>query len=297
MMKQTNIAIKNGQFNLAVFLKQNILILIGFLALAVPTIIGLAKSLWQSDDQAHGPIILAIVVWLFWQVKDQIAAIDAKSNPIMGFAIVIIALLFYILGRSQAILIFEIGAFIPLVCGLLLISKGWRAISIAWFAIIFMLFLIPLPGSIVDALTGVLKGQVSHIAEVLLYAAGYPVARSGVLITVGQYQLLVADACSGMHSMFSLLAVGSLYVYITNHSSKIRNALLILAIIPIAFAANIIRVMTLILVTYHFGDAAGQGFIHDFAGMALFAIALIGMFTLDVFLGLFLKEQGGKIDS
>ena len=291
MMENSNAVIENGQFNLAVFFKQNILILIGFLALAIPTIITLSKGIWQNDDQAHGPIILAIVIWLFWQVKGQIAAIDAKSNPIIGFALVIIALLFYILGRSQAILIFEIGAFIPLVCGLLLISKGWRAISIAWFAIIFMLFLIPLPGSIVDALTGALKGQVSHIAEVLLYAAGYPVARSGVLITVGQYQLLVADACSGMHSMFSLLAVGSLYVYITDHSNKLRNALLILAIIPIAFVANIIRVMTLILVTYHFGDAAGQGFIHDFAGMALFAIALIGMFALDMMLGLFLKDK------
>nr|WP_314900888.1 exosortase B [uncultured Deefgea sp.] len=293
-MEQTSAVSKNGQFDLAVFFKQNILILIGFLALAIPTIISLAKGIWQSDDQAHGPIILAIVIWLFWQVKDKIAAVDAQSNSIIGFSLVIIALLFYVLGRSQAILLFEVGAFIPLVCGLLLISKGWRAIPIAWFAILFMLFLIPLPGSVVDALTGALKGQVSHIAEVLLYAAGYPVARSGVLITVGQYQLLVADACSGMNSMFSLLAVGSLYVYITNHSNKIRNLLLILAILPIAFAANIIRVMTLILVTYHYGDAAGQGFIHDFAGMALFAIALIGMFVLDMVLGLFLHDKAVK---
>ncbi|WP_288841335.1 exosortase B [uncultured Deefgea sp.] len=292
MMENSNTVIENGQFNLAIFLKQNFLILLGFLVLLIPTIINLVNSIWKSDDQAHGPIILAIVIWLFWQVKDKIAKINTTPNPILGFMFVISALFIYILGRSQSILIFEIGAFIPLTCGLLLVSKGWRALSIAWFAIVFMLFLIPLPGSIVDALTGALKGQVSHIAEVLLYSAGYPVARSGVLITIGHYQLLVADACSGMHSMFSLLAVGSLYVYITNHSSKIRNTLLILSIIPIAFAANIIRVMTLILVTYHFGDAAGQGFIHDFAGMALFAIALIGMFTLDKILGVFLKERG-----
>ncbi len=294
MMEQKSVAIKNGQFDLAVFLKQNILILIGVLALAIPSIITLSQGIWQSDEQGHGPIILAIVVWLFWQIKDQIAAVDENSKPILGFALVITSLMFYILGRSQSILLSEIGAFIPLVCGLLLISKGWRAVSIAWFALLFMVFLIPIPGSIIDALTSSLKGQVSHIAEVLLYAAGYPVARSGVLITVGQYQLLVADACSGMNSMFSLLAVGSLYVYITKHSSKIRNILLILAILPIAFVANIIRVMTLILVTYHFGDAAGQGFIHDFAGMALFAIALVGMFVLDMVLGLFLRDKAVK---
>ncbi|MBM5574871.1 exosortase B [Deefgea sp. CFH1-16] len=218
-----------------------------------------------------------------------------NPQPKIGFVIVVLALLLYILGRSQGILIFEIGAFIPLMCGLLIISKGWRSISIAWFAIVFMLFLVPIPGPIVDALTGALKGQVSHIAEVLLYSAGYPVARSGVLITVGQYQLLVADACSGMNSMFSLLAVGSLYVYVTNHSSKIRNILLILAILPIAFVANIVRVMILILVTYHFGDAAGQGFIHDFAGMILFMIALIGMFILDVILGVVFKNRKNNI--
>ncbi|QLI83300.1 exosortase B [Chitinibacter fontanus] len=289
-----HLANQNGQFNLAVFFQQNLLILFGVLALAIPTIMTLASGIWQSDDQAHGPIIFGIVIWLFWQLKDQIIQLETKPSLAAAYVLIIPALLLYVLGRSQAILMFEIGAFIPLVCGLLLISKGWRAITIAWFAIIFMLFLIPLPGSVVDALTGALKGQVSHIAEVLLYAVGYPVARSGVMITVGQYQLLVADACSGMHSMFSLLAVGSLYVYITDHSSKLRNALLILAIIPIAFAANIIRVMTLILVTYHFGDAAGQGFVHDFAGIALFAIALLSMFALDKVLGLMFREKKAR---
>ncbi|WP_228028076.1 exosortase B [Chitinibacter fontanus] len=293
-MANMHLANQNGQFNLAVFFQQNLLILFGVLALAIPTIMTLASGIWQSDDQAHGPIIFGIVIWLFWQLKDQIIQLETKPSLAAAYVLIIPALLLYVLGRSQAILMFEIGAFIPLVCGLLLISKGWRAITIAWFAIIFMLFLIPLPGSVVDALTGALKGQVSHIAEVLLYAVGYPVARSGVMITVGQYQLLVADACSGMHSMFSLLAVGSLYVYITDHSSKLRNALLILAIIPIAFAANIIRVMTLILVTYHFGDAAGQGFVHDFAGIALFAIALLSMFALDKVLGLMFREKKAR---
>ncbi|WP_047393352.1 exosortase B [Chitinibacter sp. ZOR0017] len=282
---------QNGQFNLAVFFKKNLLIVLGLLALAVPTCLSLAQGIWQSDDQAHGPIILAIVVWLFWQVKERIVALPDRPATGMAFVLLIPALLLYVLGRSQAILIFEIGAFIPLVMALLLLSKGPRAIAIAWFALVFMLFLIPLPGSVVDALTGALKSQVSHIAEVILYAAGYPVGRSGVLITVGQYQLLVADACSGMHSMFSLLAVGSLYVYITNHQSKWRNVILILAILPMAFIANIIRVMTLILVTYHFGDDAGQGFIHDFAGMALFAFALAGMFILDAILGLLNKPK------
>ena len=95
MMENSNTVIENGQFNLAIFLKQNFLILLGFLVLLIPTIINLVNSIWKSDDQAHGPIILAIVIWLFWQVKDKIAKINTTPNPILGFMFVISALFIY----------------------------------------------------------------------------------------------------------------------------------------------------------------------------------------------------------
>src|SRR5207344_1473437 len=100
----------------------------------------------------------------------------------------------------------------------------------------------------------------SSAAENILHAAGYPIGRTGVVLIVGQYQLLVADACSGLNSMFSLSALGFLYLYLMRRASVLHNALIVASILPIAFAANIVRVLVLILVTYHFGDAAGQGF-------------------------------------
>ncbi len=147
-------------------------------------------------------------------------------------------------------------------------------------------FLVPLPGFFVDALTGPLKQLVSAIAEQLLYAAGYPIARSGVVLTIGQYQLLVADACSGLNSMFSLSALGLLYLYLMRYKSWLHNGLLLASILPIAFCANIVRVMILMLVTYHFGDAAGQGLMHGFFGMVLFVIALLILFGFDSLLRL-----------
>ncbi len=141
--------------------------------------------------------------------------------------------------------------------------------------------MIPLPGFVVDAATGPLKQYISVIAEQVLYAAGYPIARSGVTLTVGPYQLLVADACSGLHSMFSLSAMGLLYLYLMQHTSTARNLIIMAAILPIAFVANIVRVMVLILVTYHMGDEAGQGFLHGFAGIMLFIIGLLFLFALD----------------
>jgi exosortase len=125
----------------------------------------------------------------------------------------------------------------------------------------------------------------------LLYAAGYPIARTGVILKVGQYQLLVADACAGLNSMFTLEALGLLYMNIVGHTSTLRNVLLAILIIPMAFIANVIRVIVLVLVTYHFGDEAGQGIVHGAAGMVLFAVALVLMFMIDGVLGFFFRDK------
>jgi exosortase len=147
--------------------------------------------------------------------------------------------------------------------------------------LVFIVYLIPLPGIFVDAVTGPLKQYVSAIAEQLLYVAGYPIARSGVVLTIGQYQLLIADACSGLNSMFSISAIGLLYLYLMRYTNWLHNGLVLASLLPIAFCANIVRVVILVLVTYHFGDAAGQGFLHGLSGMMLFVVGLILILLLD----------------
>ena len=112
-----------------------------------------------------------------------------------------------------------------------------------------------------------------------------------------QYQLLVADACSGLHSMFSLTAMGLLYLYLMRHTSVPRNLIIMAAILPIAFIANIVRVMVLILVTYHLGNEAGQGFLHGFAGIMLFVIGLLFLFALDGILGFIFSDHASKHNS
>jgi exosortase B len=270
-------------------------ILAGLLVLYVPTYWLLAHGLWNSDDYAHGPIVLAVTLFLIWQQR----AVFTSSPPdgltggqsFAGWILLICGLLAYAIGRSQSIVIFEIGSQIPVFLGALLITQGLKAVRALWFAFFFLLFMIPLPGFFVDAVTGPLKQYISVIAEQILYAAGYPIARNGVVLTVGQYQLLVADACSGLHSMFSLSAMGLLYLYLMEHTSKARNLIIMAAIIPIAFAANIVRVMVLILVTYHLGDEAGQGFLHDFAGIMLFIIGLLFLFLIDGILGFIFPDK------
>ena len=271
-------------------------VLLGLAVLYAPTYWMLAHGLWNSEEQAHGPIVLIVALFLIWQKRD-IFLIDVSgqttdlANKVFGWILLAIGLLAYAVGRSQDILLLEVGSQVPVILGAFLITLGLRSVKALWFALFFLLFMIPLPGFVVDAATGPLKEYISVIAEQVLYAAGYPIARSGVMLTVGPYQLLVADACSGLHSMFSLSAMGLLYLYLMQHTSPMRNLAIVAAILPIAFAANVIRVMVLILVTYHLGDEAGQGFLHGFAGIMLFIIGLLFLFALDGVLGFIFPDR------
>ena len=271
-------------------------IVLGLLVLYVPTYWMMAHGLWNSDDYAHGPIVLVVTLFLIWQQRavflpDAGAGAVTRREMVAGWVLLVFGLLTYAVGRSQDILLLEVGSQVPVILGALLVTLGLSAARALWFALFFLLFMVPLPGFVVDTATGPLKQYISVIAEQALYTAGYPIARSGVTLTVGQYQLLVADACSGLHSMFSLSAMGLLYLYLMQHTSLTRNLIIMAAILPIAFAANIVRVMVLILVTYHLGDEAGQGFLHGFAGIMLFIIGLLFLFALDWVLGFIFPDR------
>jgi exosortase len=151
----------------------------------------------------------------------------------------VLGLLIYMTGRAFGISILELGSQMFVVAGLLLLIKGSPALRTAWFPVLYIVFMIPLPGTLVDAATGPLKQWISAIVETILYAVGYPIARTSVIISIGQYQLQVADACAGLNSMFSLAALGTLYMFITARKSKLHNALMLASILPIAFTGNI----------------------------------------------------------
>ncbi len=258
-------------------------IAVGLVVLYLPSMVDLFRGIWSTDQQAHGPIVLAIACWLIYRKWPNMWRISEgqPASSATGWPIFITGLLFYVLGRSQDILIFEIGSIIWLLAAILLLTRGSAALKAQWFSLFFMLFMIPLPGAIVDALTMPMKMAVSYVAENILFWANYPIARTGVILQIGQYKLLVADACAGLHTLFTLEALGLLYLNIIRHDSFFRNIALAILIVPISFTANVIRVMILTLITYHFGDEAGQGFLHGFAGMVLFLSALLLIIGVD----------------
>jgi exosortase B len=259
---------------------------IGLLALYLPVIYDLFETIWQTEEQAHGPIILVVLAYLVWRKR---TALDNASPPrlVAGGAFLCLGLLFYAEGRAQNIYILELGS-VPLIgAGVTLMKFGTQGLRTLAFPLFFSMFMIPLPGILVDAATGPLKLYISKLSTDFLYLLGYPIGRSGVAIVIGPYHLLVADACSGLHSMFSLSALGILFLYLVHYRNPVRNVLILASILPIAFAANVVRVIVLILVTYQFGDSAGQGFVHGFAGVLLFCVSLILLFSVNSLLGRF----------
>lgn len=271
------------------------LLLAGFLLLMVPTVMDLARQVWQTDEQGHGPIIGAVSLWLMWRSRQRVIDAPFKPANVVGGLLFFAGMMMYTLGRSQQIIQGEVVGIWTAGVALVLLLRGTQALRVWAFPFFFLIFLVPLPGVLVQTLTIPLKMAVSYVAENIMYWAGYPVGRSGVILTVGQYQLLVADACAGLNSIFTLEALGLLYANLMGYSSKLRNVLLAILVLPIAFIANIVRVLILILVTYYFGDEAGQGFVHTFAGMVLFGVGLVMMLATDGVLGRMLgQDHGGR---
>lgn len=269
------------------------MLLVGFALLYVPMYLELSRTVWATDEQGHGPIILAVSVWLLYTKRNDLLQSPYEPRSWWGWPLLVFALVLYALGRSQQIVMFQAASQIMVLVALLLLFRGTRALRVAWFPLFFLLFMVPLPEAVVAQVTGPLKSAVSAVATWLLYTMGYPVGRSGVVMTVGPYQLLVADACAGLNSMFTLEALGMLYMNLMRYTSVARNVALAILLIPTAFIANIIRVMILVMVTYHFGDEAGQGFVHSFAGLVLFLVALMIMLVLDRVLGFFFSNARG----
>ena len=271
-------------------------VILGLAVLYVPTFYQLAGGFWRESDQAQGPLILMVVLFLVWQKREHFTPDpQAKTWPILGGLIFGFGLLMYILGRSQDIMILELGSQIFVLAGIVLFTRGMSALMAMWFPLFFMIFMLPLPGFFIDAVTLPMKIAVSYVADNVLFWFGYPIARTGVILQIGQYQLMVADACAGMHTLISLEALGLLYLNLVKHDSLFRNIALAILIIPVSFTANVIRVMTLILVTYYFGDEAGQGFVHGFAGMVLFIVALTLIMGVDSSLQYFVKRRSGVL--
>jgi len=257
-----------------------------FVAAYTLTVLSLIDGPWQTEQEGHGPLIIAAALWLVWQSREELKATIVCPAPVLGWTTLLAGLILMFLGRTQGVLPVEVLSVIPVITGCVLVSVGWPMLRVLAFPIGFLFFAVPAPDWAIDAATVPLKVFISDLVTRVLYAAGYPIAQNGVMIMIGSYKVLVKDACSGMNSIFALSAIGVFYAYAFRWENKLRSVLLLAAIIPITIAANFIRVVALVLIAYYGGVDMLEGTLHDLTGIGLFVVAVALLFLFDGFLGL-----------
>lgn len=273
--------------------------LLGMFALTLKDLLFSAQAnIWMMDEHSHGPIMLALALWLMHQRWSEFEGSTDGTAPGTWVAWVMfaIAIVFYAPGRALNIIYFEVFAFIPMMIGVVAMVGGFPLINKLKFPLFFLVFMVPIPGFVVEPISQFVKLHISIVTAEILWYFGYPIGHTGVVLSIGQYQLLVADACAGMRTLFMLEAMGIFYLNVVRHTSLLRNVVLGSLIVPISFVANMTRVLFLALLTYHFGDEVGQGFLHGFAGIVLFVIALVLTIATDGLLRLIAKRVSGRND-
>jgi exosortase len=255
---------------------------IAVIVFALPGLIQLGQTVWSTEQGAHGPIILSTGLWLLLR---ESAGIECRSGSILVIvAMVTIGMAGFLFGSVAGMLWLQWGSTYLVLLGVLHAFIGGAGMRRLWFPLFYLAFLIPLPFTVLNTITGELRLLISARAVDILSLFGFQVASSGVSLYVDQYELLVAAACSGMNSIVSLLAIGLFYIYLRHRAHWHYAVLLGLLVIPIAILANLVRVMILMLITHYGGLDAAEGMLHEAAGMVMFFVALFTLIAADALL-------------
>lgn len=266
-----------------------LLILVGWLY--APILIRLAQQWWNDPNFSHGFFVPAFSLLVVWQNRSRLRQITPTPS-LWGLGVVLVAMCVLVVGVFGAELFLSRTSMILLLAGMVIFFLGWKMFRATLFPLIFLVLMVPIPAIVFNYITFPLQILASKLSAWLLPLVGVPVFREGNVINLPAMPLEVADACSGIHSLLSLTTLAIMYGYLIEKRVWVR-VLLAVASIPIAVAANALRIVgTGLLVQYWDADKA-QGFFHEFQGWLVFVCALLLLFAFHRFLVLF--EHEGEV--
>lgn len=251
-----------------------LVLLIGWLYGSI--LLHLAKQ-WSNDANfSHGFFVPLFSLFVLWQDRDRLARAPRDPSS-WGLLIVVFALAVLVLGVLGAELFLSRVSLLLLIAGLVIFFRGWHSFFAVLFPWAFLFLMIPIPEIVFSQITFPLQILASKVAALLLPLLGVPVLREGNVINLPAMPLEVAEACSGIRSLLSLVTLAIIYGYLVETRTWARVALA-LASLPIAVAANSLRIVgTGLLVQYWDPDKA-EGFFHTFSGWLVFLVALAMLF-------------------
>lgn len=250
----------------------------GFLALYVPVITRLVSD-WATDDNySHGFVIVPFALFFAWERRARLAAAIVQPSS-WGLLVVAAGLTVLAAGQLGAELFLARASLLIVMAGAIVFLRGWATLRVLAFPLAFLVLMIPIPAIIFNKIAFPLQLLASRTGETLLSAMHIPVLREGNLIVLARTTLEVAEACSGIRSLISLATLGIIYGYFTDVRTPVRTVIA-LATVPIAVAANGIRVAGTGIAAHYFGDEAARGFFHTFSGWLMFGVAFLMLFAL-----------------
>jgi len=250
----------------------------------------LVTDWWQIPDFSHGFVVPPFAAYLVWERRKTLLA-TRPASAWSGLAVMAFGLFVLLLGVYGAELFLSRISLLILFAGLILCFGGWPFLKELRFPLLVLFLAIPLPSLILNQITFPLQIFASRVASGLLPLFAVPVLREGNVIVLPLMKLEVAEACSGIRSLTSLFTMAVFYGYFVERSTM-RRAVLALASIPIAIAANAVRILGTGLCVQYWNPDKAIGFFHEFSGWVIFLVSLVCLYALHRAMSLFPAKRG-----
>lgn len=273
---------------------QTALLAAAFLFFFHNTLADLVADWSTNDNYSHGFLIPLISGYMVWQKRESLAEIPARVN-FWGLGVVAMGVVLHVLGNVGAELFTMRFSLVILVAGLVAYLFGFRMLRAVAVPVAYLIFMIPLPAILWNKIAFPLQLFAAKLTAEVVRFAGISILREGNVLHLANTSLEVVDACSGLRSLTSLLALSGAFAYIT----PLRNAsrwILFLAAVPIAVFVNIVRLTATAIMARYIGEEAAHGFLHDMSGMVVFGLAFVLVFAFSVLLSRIEKRLGRNDD-
>src|ERR1700689_2880411 len=252
-------------------------ILIGLILLLYAAVIKSLVVQWGTDaDYGYGFFVPLVSGYILWHERQRWTKTEIKPSN-FGFVVILGAIALLLLGSLGAELFTSRFSLLVLLAGMILFLAGWKMLRAVSFPLGYLIWMIPMPVIIYNQITFPLQLIASRFATAWLELAQVPVLRDGNILIMSNYSLEVVEACSGIRSLMTLMALAVAYGYLASPRRWVRYVLAA-SMVPVAIGTNAIRIMGAGILARHFGPAAAEGFLHQFSGWAIFLVALGLMF-------------------
>jgi exosortase len=252
------------------------------------TLAHLAAQWWKDPNFSHGFFVPLFSAFVLWQERSRLTAVSPRPSW-WGLLFLGSGLCVLLVGQMGAELFLSRLSLLIVLAGLIVLFLGWSFFRAVLFPWAFLLLMIPIPAIIFNQITFPLQLLASKVASTSLPWMGVPVLREGNVIVLPAMALEVAEACSGIRSLMSLMTLAIIYGYLVERRVSVR-VLLALASIPIAVTANSFRIVGTGLLVQYWDPEKAQGFFHEFSGWLIFVISLAMLYLLHGVIRIFAHE-------